>query len=739
MTDESIFLGVSHLTFLNPLLLFGLLAASIPIIIHLLNLRKLKTIEFSSLQFLKELQKTKMRRVKIKQWLLLALRTLLVIAIVMAFARPALRGSLSGIPFIGSTHAKTTLVLVLDDSPSMSVRNERGILFSQAKEAAASILDVMSDGDEAYLLRLSTLRSAGNLSPSYSPAELKNALDQFQPSHIRIPFRDALGVAAKIFAESKNYNQELYLITDAQATQFIQHTSDTTDLFDDNVKFFLSDVRSGTTTEIANAGITDARIISKIIAHNKPLTLQIAVHNAGASALRNSVASVYLDGARVGQQALDLGARNTITPTFPFAPKRRGVQSGYVQLEDDAFDADNKRSFTLNVPSSIRVLAIGATANDTRLPSLALDLDRDSAAAGLFAVTQTTEAQLTSFDLNKYDMLLLSGLKDFSSSESERIAQFVKSGGGILMFPGKESDMANYSAALFRTLGIPTAQPHKVFGTPTSNTFLSFSKIDFDHPLFEGLFEQQSPKKSQRSIESPKIFAAIQPQVGTRGRSLIALSDGTSFLTEYSYGAGRILLVSVEAGMSWSDFPLKGIFVPLLYRSGMYLGAPAVGTEPQQLTAGENITINIRLKTRTDQDAFVLRSPSGIDERIIPQFSSTTGVATFTAHNALEAGTYELRKLSGGKDTELLFAVAMNIAKEETDLRHASDDEVNRFTAGIGLKAEQVRRLATTTKMDAAILESRFGVELWKYFLALAIALALLEMFVGRESRERRA
>ena len=47
------------MTFLNPLLLIGLVAAAIPIIIHLLNLRKLKIVEFSSLQFLKELQKTK--------------------------------------------------------------------------------------------------------------------------------------------------------------------------------------------------------------------------------------------------------------------------------------------------------------------------------------------------------------------------------------------------------------------------------------------------------------------------------------------------------------------------------------------------------------------------------------------------------------------------------------------------------------------------------------------------------
>jgi hypothetical protein len=80
------------LTFLNPFVLFGLAAAAIPILLHVFNLRKLQTIEFSTLSFLKELQKTKIRRLKLRQLLLLFLRTLLVILIVLAFSRPTMKG-----------------------------------------------------------------------------------------------------------------------------------------------------------------------------------------------------------------------------------------------------------------------------------------------------------------------------------------------------------------------------------------------------------------------------------------------------------------------------------------------------------------------------------------------------------------------------------------------------------------------------------------------------------------------
>ncbi len=52
------------MVFLNPSILLGLLAASIPILIHILNFRKLKKVEFSTLAFLKELQKSKIKKYK---------------------------------------------------------------------------------------------------------------------------------------------------------------------------------------------------------------------------------------------------------------------------------------------------------------------------------------------------------------------------------------------------------------------------------------------------------------------------------------------------------------------------------------------------------------------------------------------------------------------------------------------------------------------------------------------------
>ena len=102
------------MVFLNPAILFGLLAASIPVILHFLNLRKIKKVEFSTLTFLKELQKTKIKKIKFKQWLLLLLRILIILFLVSSFARPTLESiTISGTRSV----AKTTAVFILFTLP----------------------------------------------------------------------------------------------------------------------------------------------------------------------------------------------------------------------------------------------------------------------------------------------------------------------------------------------------------------------------------------------------------------------------------------------------------------------------------------------------------------------------------------------------------------------------------------------------------------------------------------------
>jgi len=735
------------MTFLNPLVLIGLAAATIPILLHLLNLRKLKTIEFSSLRFLKELQRTKFRRVKFRQILLLIIRTLLIVVIVLAFSRPTVKGSFAGIPLSEKARAKSTIVLLLDDSPSMAVRNERGVVFAQAKDAAARILDFVNDGDEVHIVRLSDVRSqdtsAASDNPVSQPASmqtLRSVLPQMNVSQVTAPFRDAFGIAAKVLAESKNFNQEVYLISDGQATQFAPEglPADTTRLFDRRVRVFLLRIN---TQEPGNGAVVSADVKSQIITQNTPVSLQALVRNFSHNPLQNTLLNVYLSGSRVQQQSLTIPAQGSENVVMSVIPKRRGIQEGYLQLEDDPLEIDNTRYFVLTAPENITILMVGETPQDTKLPALALTLGSDTSYGGLYTVRQITARDLSSTDINRFEVLMLCGVRGFSPTEAEHIAQYVKTGNGLIIFPGTTSDVNGYNEGLFSRLGIPPMQ-EATGGLPGSEqtSFLSFGTIDFAHPLFAGLFEQPAVgTQKPPSIESPRVYRAITPNVGQRGHAIIALGNGAPFLTEYPVSSGRVLLFSVEAGLAWSDFPVKGLFAPLLHRAALYLCA---GSENQQtFTVGDPLKLSIHMRSAADGAHYILRVPSGTDERIAPRFISSTGTALFEASHTTEAGIYELRLASGesaGQQSDngvLLQAAAVNVDPAESDLRPATAGELDTFWSRIGISPDQTTILESTDKIGPTILDARFGTELWKYCVGLALILAFLEMVVSRVAR----
>src|ERR1700745_780430 len=133
--------------FLNPLYLSGLAAASLPILIHLLNRRRLKRIRFPAVRFVLLSQKRISRSYRLRHWLLLALRTLAVILLAFLLANPIFQTG-AGL-FAGS--GPVSLVILLDNSLSMTWSGD-GDGFKRAKEAAGLLISALNDGDRAALI-----------------------------------------------------------------------------------------------------------------------------------------------------------------------------------------------------------------------------------------------------------------------------------------------------------------------------------------------------------------------------------------------------------------------------------------------------------------------------------------------------------------------------------------------------------------------------------------------------------
>jgi hypothetical protein len=720
-----------HMTFLNPLVLLGLAAAAIPVLIHLLSRRKLRTVDFSSLRFLKELQQTSIRRLKIRQLLLLILRILLIAALVMAFARPVLHGPLAGT--LGNQSANS-IVILLDDSPSMAVRSEKGELFAQARETASAILSLARENDGVTLATLSGTSRTDTLGPPEPPSATRTTLQHLGLSKTSVPLFTALKKALHTLSLTPTANREIYVVTDGQASQCAipETPGDSVTPGPGTPQVFMLTLPAGTQD---NTGISSVEILSNILSTGRPVMMHATLRNAGNRMLKGSMISIYLDGARVAQHAVDIPPLTSVVIQFSVVPKRPGILTGYCALEDDALDADNRAHFVLMIPPRIRVALSGPSPAETRYAYLALTLSGDTSLTGPLSVVRIDGEKLLTTDIESYDAIVLCGIREFSPPLAERLAAYVKNGKGLVVFPGEGMNARTYNETLANKLGLPLLPPMDPKQSPRNSggttAFLSFGKIDYAHPLFSGLFESAAGRQGTGSrIESPEIKRTVGITNAGDGTVIIELGNGEPFLAEYRRGNGRVLLYTVEALPGWSNFPLKGIFAPLLHRSLLYVASGDLSN--RRFTAGERLRLSVRRTSLSGQSSAVVFAPSGLEERVAPRYRASTGTISFETAPASETGIYLLRPADRSGKQDPLEAAAVDIAPTETDLHPAQREDLSRLWNRLGIPEQRVISLASTEGLERAIQESRYGMELWKYFAGLAFLLAIVEMLVAR-------
>jgi hypothetical protein len=710
------------MTFLNPFVLIGLITAAIPLILHLLNLRKLRKIEFSTLAFLKELQQTKIRRLKLKQLLLLIIRTLMIIFIVLTFSRPALQGTILG--GIGS-HAYSTIIIVLDDSFSMLARDEEGELFKQAKTSATKILELLNDGDEAYIIKLSNPEDVEPI-PSHDFNVLKTAIIESKLSLIRNPLQSALRLSAKVISQSKNANKEIYFISDFQNTLFteeIKKSSSIISLFEQDVKFFLMNIG---TKESQNTSIDSLTVETKILEKDKSITFNATIRNYSDKQLMNFVTSLYLEGVRLNQTSLDIDAWETSQISMTVIPKHSGFNKGYLELENDAIEPDNRRYFTLFIPQKLKTIIVSSASNDSKFIRLALKAGSAENSDSLFNITEIQPAHLSIVDLNRADILVLTSINNLSFADFNKIKFFVKLGGGLVIFPDKEFSIERCNNFL-SYLEIP---PVESLLKTSQDAGISFQKIDFDHPLFSGVFKEVK-KEAEYNLESPIIFSATKRQTGKLAHPIITMSNGNPFLTDQKLGDGRILFYSVAPVLSWSNFPLKGIFAPLIYRSLIYVSSAQ--ENQNSFIVGQEAETKLK-SVQINQPKWKLILPDGTEEflKITPGTNGSNRSELLSIGKLTMSGVYQL---SDG--IKAISLITSNVDGSESDTRKIADVELSTYLEKYGIKLSSVTKLEPNDKIHESILSSRYGIELWKYAIVLVLILALIEMLIARDRKEK--
>ncbi len=690
------------MTFLYPLVLFGLVAAAIPVLIHLLQLKKLRQIEFSSIRFLKEIQQASAKRVKLRDFLLLLLRALAIASLVIAFARPALKG------IIGE-NSKSSSVIIIDDSPSTATRNEYGEIFSQVKNVASNLIADFHVGDDVGLIFTSRSGDTSQFYSTINPRSLFPQVSKAEVSNINGTYLSAISAVFDRFRTSNYAEKEIYLVGDLQRTEFSDEHLPIESVPPNTRIFFVKTEESSR----ENLSVSNVKLLSPVIEINAPSEVDAIITNNGGSDKSGVVASLYLDDRKVAQSVVDIPAGTSRTVNLAFNVPSSGFHKGMVQIEDNSIQSDNKFYFSFYAIQKLKITIVTAyPENDFVISATQAVMDTSTEIDSRVV----SPDQFIYSDLSKTDAVVIETYQNSQSFQS-KVTQFVKTGGGAILFapnsaPEKNSGFAGIISAI--NLGRVSR-----FFSNSGASFVSLEKIDAGDGFFSGIFTtKQSAEQIKNELVS-KIFDGVQIEPNPFAHILMSTAY-FPFLISKEVGSGFAFVVSSPADSLSSNFPMSPFFPVVVQRALFY--SAAVKHQPIQILAGENV--DYHYSTGGVKSATFI-SPDGNKTEVIPRYAD--GAANFALHDFNQLGTYSLSV--GGPP---ICEISVNVDPRESNLSQATHAEIMDFAKRLGFAEWNIFVVDADRNAVASVEKLRRGEDLSSFFAGAALLFLALEIFVSK-------
>ncbi|HYF34228.1 MAG TPA: BatA domain-containing protein [Prosthecobacter sp.] len=705
------------MTFLNAILLAGAAAFLIPLIIHLLNKRRVVTVRWGAMHLLHEVIRQRKRKLKIEQWLLLAVRIAIPIVLALCLARPVVTALRS----LGL--GKTSLVMLLDDSFSMRAPAPGGSPAERARQDVAQILESQPKGSDAQVI-LAGGNSRRLLDQATStldviPKQLADNPNQAGP----VKVNDALQNATASLAKSQSGARELAIISDFQASDWKSVADGAAlpaleTLLKQEPKPQVTFYRlASDLTE--NLSIASADVSALVVAEDQPIGLRVRIQNHGKRPWQDVAVHLEADGARLRTSRVSLAPEGEAVITFTHAFGQVGDHSLAVRLEGDSFPDDNAFYSIVQVRNQVNVLLVDGDASTEPLGGAADFLELalapyQSASASLKDLIRTTKVdarRLKGDDYKGKEVVILADVDRLQGNRLTDLDKFVKAGGGLIIFAGVHCDLDWYNRDLYRKgEGIFPVPIKGLQRSQSASTPARILQQRLTHPATVYFNDARGGRLQDAEFHSWLQFdltkdSAVKP--------ILQIDRGTPLFVEKSRERGRIIAAATTADAEWSNLPLQPFFVPLMQRLVTYLATQSTVTGWDQVGAPLRLVLG---KERVGAE-YTLRDPAG-QTRVLKVVADGDKALLESA----VISTPGIYRLTQGAQTRLL---AYNVDPAESDLTP--------------LPADKVRALAA--RHDAAFVESfdawqkldrsrRYGNELWQPFLMALLVLLFLEVLL---------
>lgn len=709
------------LSFLNPLLLLGILGASIPIIIHLINKRKAVSHQFAAIDFLLETNKRIYIKFKLRHLILLILRASLLVFLATAIAKPFLKDFGGGAT---EKNIPTSNVIIIDDSYSMQYSDRHEPFFVSAKIAAKKIIDTLTKDDDAAVITCSSIASHVLPELDYDKKHLVDSIEQLQPGFTTTPIAPALDAAIEILTTAKAPAKRIFLLTDLTRNgwdtswfksgheRLQRHVS----------RIHILDLSEGKT--LKNTAITNVEARLGTLERNAECHLLATVSNFSPARNKDLLAQVFVDGKKVTQGFFTIGADASETKEFVFPVEKEKDHMGWIEIPEDALNTDNKRYFTTHKSHKIDVLLIDGDPktniyeSETFYLEKALNPGREHASPMKPAICSVHEVNNITF--SNFAIVFLCNVETLPFEKIRELETFAKEGGAVIFTLGNKVDAQAYNNSFSSLL------PHRLH---TAKTFSGNSPLSEEQPLRLKTTEPIHPvinilsETHMNTLSFAKFYRVfyVDPTPLGDSRTILSFSDNTPALIERQVAKGKTLLFTSSIDRDWTDLPVKSFFLPLMQQLCKYVS----GSLPEEIQKDLMVKHPWQFPCPYDTNIVEITNPEGTKTILQPQFINNEKSFLYNETNI--PGIYTIT-VDGKPHPQFPQIFSVNVDTTESNLSKIDQKEITALMGDTNLTV-------TSFRVDEGheVLLGEAKKTLWGYLLFLTLCILFVESFISRK------
>jgi len=635
--------------FKHPEILYFLFLLIVPILVHLFQLRRFKVSYFTNVRFLKELSIQTRKSSKIKKRLLLATRLLLLTCIILAFAQPFFEAK-------DSKNASNEMYIILDNSFSMQAKGKKGELL---KRAVQELLE--NTPETAQFSLLTNTENYWNTDIKSSKSALQNL------KYSATPF-ELSSIMAKIKAHKSAHKKDIVIITDAVGLA----KKDVATIDTEEKPYFIIPE-----AEQKNNIAIDSVFINQTLENFYELSVNLSAYGEDFKPVSMAL---YNQNKLIAKTIIKFDTKKKkVSFTIP-----KEAFHGYVTIEDNGLTYDNKLYFSISKTKKTNVISIGEPEKSNFLSRIYTSTE--------FNYNNYSISSLDYNSLDKQNTIILNELVEVPQALQTTLKAFVSKGGNLVVIPSEKSSVSNLNSFLGNFGKIQ-------FKNLESKSKL-ITKINFDHPLFSGVFENKIT-----NFQYPKTATSFD--ISSPYPAALSYEDQSVFVTAIQNPVSGITVFSAPINTVNSNFQQSPIIVPLFYKMGQNNQKTGVNA----LTIGNNQPYFVDVLLTKD----AILEVKGNEDSFIPIQQILNNKVKLTFNDFPEtAGNYSIFDKK-----EWIENLSFNYKRTESDLSKVNTNAVSDFKT-----ADTISTIFNTLQTE------RTDSQIWKWFVIFALLFLALEMAI---------